>query len=84
MGYEPDASWAKGAAKQDASFLISPTARTRALDLLRWDTSDEATAARVILHDGGAQQGGEYRGEAYVGVSLETWRPAADLLGAFE
>ncbi len=85
MSNEQDVAWAKGAAKQDASFLISPTARLRALDILKNDYSNEADAARVILHDGGAQQGGvTNKGLPYISASMDVWRDSADILEVFE
>lgn len=80
-----DRDWALGAAKQDATYLISPTARHRALTILKDDKSNEAYAARVILHDGGCQQGGSGpSGMPYMIASMDVWREAADALGVFD
>lgn len=80
-----DRDWALKAAKQDASYLISPKARQRALTILKSDTTNEAYAARVILHDGGRQQGGDDpKGMPYMSASMDVWREAADALGVFE
>ncbi len=78
--------WALKAAKQDASYLISPKARHRAMTILKNDTSHAAYAARVILHDGGCQQGGTgIDGMPYmVCASMDVWREAAELLGVFD
>ena len=80
-----DRDWAVGAAKQDATYLISPTARRRAMQILRHVTSNTAYAARVILHDGGCQQGGtSFDGMPYMVASMDVWREAADVLGVFD
>ncbi len=80
-----DLTWALKAAKQDASYLISPTARHRALTILAEDQSNTAYAARVILHDGGRQQGGsDTRGMPYMIASMDIWREAAEMLGVFD
>ena len=77
--------WALDAAKRDATYLISYRARQRALDILSSDESNEADAARIILHDGGAQQGGADRsGMAFSSARMDAWRHAADILGVFE
>ncbi len=77
--------WALKAAKQDASYLISPTARHRALTILKEDQSNSAYAARVILHDGGRQQGGDDpKGMPYMSASMDVWREAAEALGVFD
>lgn len=79
---ETPLAWALGAAKQDASVLISPRARARAMAIL--ETSPETApirAALLILRDGGAQQG---LGDPYrAAPTLDSWRDAADLLGVF-
>ena len=80
-----DRNWALGAAKQDAMYLISPTARHRAMTILKNVTTNQAYAARVILHDGGCQQGGtSYDGMPYMIASMDVWREAADVLGVFD
>ncbi len=80
-----DRDWALAAAKQDATYLISTTARHRAMTILKDDKSNEAYAARVILHDGGCQQGGtQLNGMPYMIASMDVWREAADALGVFE
>lgn len=77
--------WALKAAKQDASYLISPTARNRAMHILKDDTTNEGYAARVILHDGGRQQGGsDAKGMPWMSASMDVWREAADALGVFD
>ncbi len=80
-----DRDWAIGAAKQDALYLISPTARHRAMTILKDVTTNKAYAARVILHDGGSQQGGtNVTGNPYMVASMDLWREAADVLGVFD
>ncbi len=80
-----DRDWALGAAKQDAMYLISPTARHRAMQILKNVTTNQAYAARVILHDGGVQQGGNsFDGMPYMTASMDVWREAADVLGVFD
>ncbi len=77
--------WALAAAKQDASYLISPKARHRAMHILKHDKSNKAYAARVILHDGGRQQGGDGpNGLPYMSASMDVWREAAEALGVFD
>ena len=79
-----DRTWALKAATQDASYLISPTARHRAMHILKNDTTNEGHAARVILHDGGRQQGGsDLKGMPYMSASMDVWREAADASGIF-
>ncbi len=51
--------WALRAALHDSSSLITPKARERALDALSGQRDPIAWAARRLLLDGGAQQGGE-------------------------
>ncbi len=75
-----DRDWALGAAKQDATYLISPTARQRAIVILKNDKSSLADAARVILLDGMAQQTGLTTQTA----SMDVWREAAESLGVFD
>lgn len=69
------------AAHSDSCFLISPHARHRAVAALQGDDTPLADAARVILHDGGAQQGGKTaKGNDYISANMEIWREADDLL----
>jgi len=79
---EEQVQWALGAAKQDASYLISPGARQRALSILSEEHNDVSDAARIILHDGGAQQGSM---DPNLNVPLmAVWVKAATLLGVFD
>jgi len=71
--------WAIGAATKDATYLISPTARRRAMDILDNYNTPRAIAAKVILKDGRGQQEGPPSM-----VSMDTWREAAELLGVFD
>lgn len=76
---ESPREWALGAARMDASLLISPRARERAIGILAMEPlTPETRAAMLILGDGGAQQGTE--GYQFA-PSLRAWRDAADTLG---
>lgn len=77
---EEQVQWALDAAKQDATYLISPNARSRAILILLSEDSPEADAARIILHDGGAQQG--IYGHRATAI-MSKWVEAATLLGVF-
>lgn len=79
--------WALDAARKDASYLISPRARASAIQILHGDHSSEADAARIILHDGGSQQGerSPIGDLPYLpATNLDTWREAANVLGVFD
>jgi hypothetical protein len=69
--------WAIRAAAHDSAYLITPKARERAITILVSDNSPEADAARVILYDGMAQQGGiPMRAEC----TLSEWSEAVEVL----
>ena len=78
---EEQIQWALGAAKQDATYLISPNARSRAMQILMGEETPESDAARIILRDGGAQQG--IYGTSQVPIMAD-WVKAATLLGVFD
>lgn len=77
---EDPRGWAIAAAKQDASFLISPSARARALAYLADETDKLALAAKTVLLDGGSQQGLD----GYKAQPFDKWMNAADELGVFD
>lgn len=65
------------AARMDSTYLVSPTARRNALAALEGDASPEADAARVILVDGGQQQG-QFAGKRI--CTMVEWRDAVAVL----
>ena len=68
-------------ALQDSSYLITPKARRKLWDVLADDDSSEAKAARLILTDGGHQQGIVTWGRPR--STLSEWADAVDILGAY-
>lgn len=71
--------WALQAALKDSEYLISPTARERALLILQRSGRSYRTKAAIrLLKDGGAWQGTGYK-SPYSGV-LDQWRKDVELV----
>ena len=66
-------------ALQDSSYLVTPKARLRLLKVLNGEDTPEANAARLILKDGGLQQGTHTN----PGSTLADWADAVDILSAY-